>query len=596
MKKDMFRPIRNIPTNMEGGAYISTLAIPSTPSDISISSLKYIMSKANLTSLEAITTLTAAQLQTLTSAIDEQIRADESLIATNTASIATLSQSINVSGGLNDQYTQALSDYNIATAEYNRISSLIIADNQKRVRDTSTLTNLYNISTAYTSSISSYTIQYNTLMRQLQLNASTVDIYQKIYEDRIQALSVNKLLLATTETNYLSISSSVVGCNIRLANLSNVPSIRSTISTTCSVDRSTMQIISTDIQKYKGLDKSIQNELYSTFSVIASLINISSLKFIETSSYSNLIAYYRGLENTTTSTINTITADIANYQAEIDRINDINISSQTQFDREVNALRTASVQFYDYLNNALLSECDEFMYGVQEYSSQIGFITASLGIAINANAIKIDEYIFKLLDTDITTGNRTLYTSEKSTLETDNTTMNGIISDINSLDLQFSNIIQKVNDEKSFKNAFILKRKSIFDTYELPALSMTSLERVPIKTSYEQSFTEMNAIITSINSCISDRTSILGTINAIIDAKKVSINSFFIKYLSTNEDQLPNNLTRILDANGDRFGGTSIANQSFSLTSPESQYEMVRPIEFPTVMTMTETASFNPGP
>lgn len=580
MKRDMFRPIRNIPTNMEGGAYISTPRIPSTPSDISLSSLQYIMSRANLTSLDAIATLTAAQLQSLTSAIDEQIRADESSIAANVASIATLSESIGRANGLNDQYNQALSDFNIATGEYNRISSLIIADNQKRQRDTSTLMILYNTSTSYTSSISSYTNQYNILMRQLQQNASTVDIYQKKYEEQIQALSVNKILLNTTQTNFLSISSSVVDCNIRLANLSNPPSIRSSIFTSCRIDTSTMQSISTDIQTYKGLDKSIQNEMFSTFNVLASLINISSLKFIETSSYSNLIDYYRGLENTTTSTINTITADIANYQAEIDRINNINISSQTQFDREVNALRTASVQFYDYLNNALLSECDEFMYGVQEYSSQIGFITASLGIAINANAIKIDEYIFKLLDTDITAANRTLYTSEKSTLETDNTAINGIISDINSLDLQFSNIIQKVNDEKSFKNAFILKRKSIFDTYELPALSMTPLERVAIKTSYEQSFTEMNAIITSINSCISDRTTILATINAIIDAKKVSINRFFRTYLSTNEDQLPNNLTRILDANGDRFGGTSIANQSFSLTSPESQYEMVRPIEF----------------
>lgn len=589
MKKDMFRPIRNIPTNMEGGAYISTLAIPSTPSDISISSLKYIMSRANLTSLEAITTLTAAQLQSLTSAIDEQIRADESLIATNTASIATLSQSINSTGGLNDQYTQALSDFNIATQEYNRISSLIISDNEKRQRDTSSLRNLYGISTAYTSSISSYTTQYNILMRQLQLNASTVDVYQKIYEDRIQALSVNKLLLNTTQANYASISTSVVACNINLANLLIAPSIRSTISTTCGSDKSRMYNVSTELGTYKVQDKSIQNELHSTFSVIASLINISSLKYIETSSYSNLIAYYRGLENTTTSTINTILSDIARYQADIDRINEINISSQSQFDRELTALGTASIQFYDYLNSALLSECDEFMYGVQEYSAQIGFITASLGIAINANAIKIDEYIFKLLDTDITSANRTSWGNEKSQLETDNTTMNGIISDINSLDLQFSNIIQKVNDEKLFKNEFILKRKSIFDTYEKPALSMTPTERIAIKTNYQQAFTEMNTIVTSINSCISDRTTMLASINIIIDGKKVSINSFFNKYLSTTEDQLPNNLTRILDANGEKFGGSSIANQSYNLSSPESQYEMVRPIEFPELMTQSQS-------
>ena len=86
----MFRPIRNIPTNMEGGAYISSLKIPSTPSDISISSLQFIMAKANLTSLDAIATLTTAQLQNLTSAIDEQIRADESLIASNTSRITSL--------------------------------------------------------------------------------------------------------------------------------------------------------------------------------------------------------------------------------------------------------------------------------------------------------------------------------------------------------------------------------------------------------------------------------------------------------------------------------------------------------------------------
>ena len=583
MTKDMFRPIRNIPTNMEGGAYISTLAIPSTPSDISLSSLKYIMAKANITSLDAITTLTAAQLKSLTSSIDDQIRADESLIASNLLTIASLSNDVNRAGGLTDQYNEALEEFNIATAEYNRVSSLIVGDNTQRNNNNSTLRNLYNISSAYTSTISSYTTQYNILMRQLQINASTVDIYQKIYEDRIQALSVNKILLNTSETSYLSISSSVVGCYINLDNLTVIPSIRSTISTTCSTDRSRMQNISTELERYKGLDRSIQNELYSTFKIIESYINISSLRYIETSSYSNLIEYYRGLENTTTSTINTILADIARYEAEIREINRINISSQTQLTREIAALRNASVQFYDYLKSALQSECDEFIYGVQEYNAQVGFITASLGIAINANAIKIDEYIFKLLDPDATQSNKSSWGQEKSALEGDNSSMNGIISDINSLDLQFSNIIQKVNDEKSFKNDFIIKRKSIFDTYELPALSMIPVERLTIRTAYQQAFTDLNNIVRSINSRISDRTGILASINNIIDAKKTSINSYFTKFFNISEDQLPNNLTRILDANGENFGGTSIPFQAWDIndiSSPESQYEMVRPINF----------------
>jgi hypothetical protein len=579
----MFRPIRNIPTNMEGGAYISSLKIPSTPSDISISSLQFIMAKANLTSLDAIATLTTAQLQNLTSAIDEQIRADESLIASNTSRITSLSNDINRAGGLTDQYNDALDEFNIATQEYHRISSLIIGDNKLRDDNNSTLRNLYSISTAYTSSISSYTSQYNILMQQLQINASTVDIYQKIYEGRIQALSVNKILLDTSQTNYLSISSTVHACNISLENLSVAPSIRSTISTSCGTDQTKMYNISTDVQTYKGLDRSIQNELYSTFNILASYINISSLRYIEASSYSNLIGYYRGLENTTTSTINTILSDIAAYEAEIARINQINISSQTQFDREVRALKNASIQFYGYLKGALQSECDEFTYGVQEYSAQIGFITASLGIAINANAIKIDENIYKLLDTSITSANRTTFMNEKSELETDNTGMNGIISDINTLDLQFSNIVQKVNEEKSYKNEFIIKREGIFNTYEVPALSMTPAERLTIKTNYRQAFTELNAIVTSINSRIGDRTRILGDINTIVDAKKTSINNYFRKFFNITEDQLPNNLTRILDANGENFGGTSIPNQSWDLNdigSPESQYEMVRPIDF----------------
>ena len=133
------------------------------------------------------------------------------------------------------------------------------------------------------------------------------------------------------------------------------------------------------------------------------------------------------------------------------------------------------------------------------------------------------------------------------------------------------------------KNDFIIKRKSIFDTYELPALSMIPVERLTIRTAYQQAFTEWNNIVRSINSRISDRTGILASINNIIDAKKTSINSYFTKFFNISEDQLPNNLTRILDANGENFGGTSMPFQAWDIndiSSPESQYEMVRPINF----------------
>lgn len=579
----MYRPRRENLTQMKGGDYISSLSMPSTLTDISVSTLQYIMNKAQLTSIDAITSLTEIQLSTLTKSIDDQIREDEDAIAANQSTITALSARINDDGGLEDQYNAALSTFNGLTSRYNVTSTANAQKASSQSKDASTLTSLYALSTFYISSISSYQYQYDILLANLQKNASTIDIYGNNYIQQLKLRSVNTVYLESSMINYKTFSSIVASCLSSLNNVNNTPEQNNTISTSCSRDNNTLKSISTDVVTYRISESILSTSVYQTYSTIASMINISSLKFIEVNSYSTLLNYYLGEESTTQRTISSLEADIKRYRDEISTIDGTNLTNSGSLNTEISALTAQAPDFYNFLQNALDNECNEYVYGIQEYNAQLGWITASLQIAINNNSIEADNRIIQLIDNSL--GHTETYKAqlrqERQDYETDNQAIYNIISQINVLDSLFNDILSFTGSEKSLKGSFVQKRKNIFDMYEFPALTMTLDERNNIKSSYYDKFTDINATIFSINDKIRRRKDKLRDINAIIDPLKASINTYFRKYLGlgSTADVLPNNLTRVLDINEVQFGGDIMPNESYNPTS-NSEYTIIPPIDF----------------
>jgi hypothetical protein len=568
----------------EGGAYISTIQPSSlTTSDITLSTLYYIMSIANITSINALTTLTTAQLDALRRGIDEQIALDVDIIAANRSTIAGISVEISAPGGLLGQYNTANELYLSSLTGYN-LTSTAIAEALSRFRaDQSTLSSLYNVSTSYTSTIKSYELEYSTIVVSLQRYASSVYEYEKRYQSDLLELSTNTILYNAASNNLSTISSIVSYDYSTLYNLSLTPQQRSSMSSTYSYDLGLYNQISSQVRNYLIREGVIKGDIANTYYAISSILNISSFLMMEQTSYTSTIAYYQSLDDTTESHIKLYSDEISTLTTQISSIQNTNRIILGSIDSEIQTIRTDGAQFFSLYQEALHAECDEYLYGIQEFNSQVGYITASLGIAINANAVAIDNYTFTLIDPNISQSLRSITISNKNTLLNDNGRMNNIIASINSLDSTFATIISYITDEKAQKQTFINKRKTIFNNYEVPAIGYSQSQINAIKTEYLAAFADLNNTITTINSDIAQRRNYLQQIQAVMDPLRTQINYFFRTYLGTSDDQVPNALTRVLSNDGvTPLGGSVLIPEytppdTFSRNAP---YSFIEPITF----------------
>ena len=121
-----------------GGDYISTISTtslgstyytdPSTlsTSDITLSSLEYIMRVANITSLEALTTLTQAQISSLKGAIDDQIESDNAKMAELQISIAKIQSDIKIKLGIYNHFINFMVKYYFYYQDYNKLNKSLL--------------------------------------------------------------------------------------------------------------------------------------------------------------------------------------------------------------------------------------------------------------------------------------------------------------------------------------------------------------------------------------------------------------------------------------------------------------------------------------
>ena len=582
-------PKRKIP-EQRGGDYISTISSvtdiqnttytdPSTLSttDITLSSLIYIMQVANITSLDALTTLTSNQISTLTGAIDMQISADQSQIASAQMSIAQYTSLINGPNGLQAQYDLANQQYLSSVSAYNATSTLLLQDQANYANDISTLSSLYTLSTMYVSSINIYQQQYNSLVQSLQANSTTFSYYETDYQASISNLNSNGVLWSTSLVNFSTISSIVA------VDLGPPLNQQAYVN-----DLSTLNNISTNISNYANLDGVFKANIVSSYNNISSLLGPSSFVLFESNTLLSTISYYQGMDAATQSAINSIQTDITSIVNQISDLTASNIVVLSGIGAEIYNTTQAGNNFYTLYGQALDAECDEYLYGIQQLNSQIGYITASLGIARNANAVKIDNYTFTILQNpsdNVTPG-------LKSALIADNDIIYRIIQQINSLDAQFSQIISYIGLEKTARETFIGQRQNIFLNYEVLALGMNTSQISAVQSAYFSDFSDLNATIDSINNYVSQRTTILGgiqnTFNNPLNGTtgqpvRALINQYFSLYLNTTDDQLPDNILYLYDDSGNPLGGSVIAkeyNPPSTVLPTNGTYAFIPPIVF----------------
>jgi hypothetical protein len=546
------------------------------------------MSVANITSIEALTSLTSAQLSQLSQGIDQQIAADVSTIAANRSTIAGISLEINAPGGLQDQFNTADYQYNSSVTAYQLTSTAIANALSTYNGDKITLSSMYNISTSYVSTLHSYESQYSTIVRSLQQNASTVYGYELHYQQDLLDLSTNTILYNASVLNLSTISSAVYYDRSSLNNLSLNPQQLSSISSTYANDRGLYNQISTQVGTYLNTAAYLQTDISNTYYAISSILELSTFLILDKTSYASTIDYYRKLDDATESTIKIYSDQASSISGQISTIKERNRVIVDGMVSEKATIASNGASFYSLYQQGLNAECDEYLYGIQEFNSQVGYITASLGIAINANSIAIDNCTFQLVDPNYDPNNsqglRGSTITGKQTLSNDNAIINSIIARINSLDGQFASIIGYINDEKGQRQTFLNKRKQIFNTYEVPALGYSASEIAGIRNAYLAAFADLNTTITTISSDIYQRGLILGQIQAVTDLVKAQINSYFQKYLFISDDQLPNALTRVLGSDGVTPLGGSYIVPEYTPPNPvlltNAPYAFISPIVF----------------
>jgi hypothetical protein len=561
---------------------VSSMSIPS------LSSVQYILSTANLRTIEAISSITTDQLKSLIDNVDKQIAVDYSSISDIQTKITSTQIAIDGPYGLFIQYTSKKKEYDDALNTYNSQSTAAAIDMATYLYDISTLSTLRTQSTMYASTLISYRNEYDRILSSIQQNASTVQNYEQQYRGFLSSISSNNILYKQGLSSLSTISSIVYSDLTALNNPANI-AIRTQLSSTYVVDLFSYNQVSTNVNKYVISDLSFKSSISTLYRYLYSTLQISSFDMLSSDTYYSTIEYYSRLEQTTISTINYYNSQISSLISDISYLSSQKLINYSTLQIQIADISRQQGTYYSYLKQALEAECDEYAYGIQQYNSQIGYITASLGIIVNNIASLNDSINIQNLDPNIPETTKSFNRDRQATYTSDTSIIISIINSLNILDTAFGNIITYVATEKGYKDNFIDMRQSILTTYEIPALSFTTQAQLDsIKTNYINKFSDLNNIIVNINLNIKQRNDTLYNINSVISPLKANINKYFNTYLAISADQLPDVLTQVRDDTPPLpappelptlLGGSIMPSEPKEPTS-DSIYSFIPPIDF----------------
>ena len=557
---------------------VSTMSIPS------LSSVEYIMSSAKLTTLQAISSITIEQLSSLISTIDAQISNNRRSIIGIESSITSTQLAITEPNGLSDRYEVARVAYSSALLTYQADLSRADADTKTYSSNVSTLSSLYILSTTYANDLTKYMKEYEDILSSFKLNISSAQNYEQQYKRLVSSINVNDIFYREASASLSTISSIVYSDLVALNNPTNI-AIFPQLSSSYISNLSIRNEVSTNVNKYIISDLSLKSSVSTLYLYLYSTLQISSFDMLNSDSYYSTIEYYSGLEVITQSTINYYNSQVSSLMSDIRYLSSQQVIDYASLNSQITQIETQHGTYYNYLKQAFNAECDEYLYGSQQYASQVGYITASLGIIVNTIASYNDSINIQNLDQTISETIKSSNRDAQSEYAIDTYDIITIIDILNILDIKFGRINTCIDNEKRYKTEFITNRQNILTTYEIPALRIMTQEGLEsIRENYLASFTSLDVIRVNINNEIINRDRHLDDINTIISPLKTRINNYFRKYLTILDDQLPDVLTQIRDdtpslVNPPKLGGIAIPMQTAEAIS-DSIYAFIPPINF----------------
>lgn len=286
------------------------------------------------------------------------------------------------------------------------------------------------------------------------------------------------------------------------------------LSTLYVEDISTYIGINAEITSYVQREDLLSSFLRSTLITLSMLSAQSSMYALSSGTYLQSYVTWSTLEAIAQSSISGYMEIKGNIASTIIGLNAEIATTRFTVGSQFADLTGSGNTYYSNLTTDINNELDSYKYGIQEWNSFIGYICAELLIQ-KLNIYQAIESITFSLEGNNTQAQIDSLTSQKGTYLTKHQTMQSVLNVLNNLDIQFNNLLQIVETERTNKSGFINTR-SILTAYEI-SVFRDPTQFATVQGQYISQLGNLNSRVNSINANISDRNSKLSAINAIIN-------------------------------------------------------------------------------
>jgi hypothetical protein len=273
---------------------------------------------------------------------------------------------------------------------------------------------------------------------------------------------------------------------------------------------------------YSNLTSTLSSSLRSTLQNIQIQAQISTQYSKDYTAYLSNLQYYSSNEREVKSTIDGYTSEISSILNEISSIDRAYNISSNIVSSIYATFYTDSIKYYDYLVQDIDATMQQYIYNMKMYDLRARQATADLTIkrTDNINLMNLAWVQSQNLNISPDTLN-TLATTRTDILTTNISIDSLIINNLNPLERLFYDLLNKANNESTMKGEFIKQRKDIFIKYEYPCLIKQIVPSTSISSVYFSDLSDLNTLITSINSQIGSKNAKHDNINAILTANNI---------------------------------------------------------------------------
>ena len=273
---------------------------------------------------------------------------------------------------------------------------------------------------------------------------------------------------------------------------------------------------------YNNLTSTLSSSLRSTLQNIQIQGQISTQYSNDYKAYLSNLQYYSSNEKEIKSTIDGYTSEISSILGQISSINNAYILSSNIVNSIYSTFYTDSIKYYDYLAQDFDATMQQYIYSIKMYDLRARQAAADLTIKRTDNINLMNLAWIQSQNLNISPDTLTNLARTRTDIFSTNIAIDSlIINNLNPLERLFYDILNKANDESTMKGQFIKQRKDIFIKYEYPCLIKQIIPSTSISSVYFSDLSNLNTIITSINSQIGSKNVKQDNVNTILTLNNI---------------------------------------------------------------------------